>query len=94
MRLDDYDGAAAIAAGWADGLRPDPALTVSAWADNRRVPSPKRRRTSAIQLDRRSTWRQRKIDSFERGISGSCFQNGANAATIEFGSENHPRMSV
>jgi hypothetical protein len=33
MRLDDYDGAAAIVAAWADGLRPDPSLTVSAWAD-------------------------------------------------------------
>lgn len=41
MPLDDYDGAAAIAAAWADGLRPDPALTVSAWADRHRVLSPR-----------------------------------------------------
>ena len=41
MRLGDYDGAAAIAAAWADGLRPDPALTVSAWADKHRVLSPR-----------------------------------------------------
>jgi phage terminase large subunit GpA-like protein len=41
MRLDDYDGAAAIAAAWADGLRPDPSLTVSAWADRHRVLSPR-----------------------------------------------------
>ena len=33
MRLDDYDGAAAIAAAWADGLRPDPSLAFSLWAD-------------------------------------------------------------
>ena len=41
MRLDDYDGAAAIATAWADGLRPDPSLTVSAWADRHRVLSPR-----------------------------------------------------
>jgi phage terminase large subunit GpA-like protein len=41
MRLDDYDGAAATAAAWADGLRPDPSLTVSAWADKHRVLSPR-----------------------------------------------------
>ena len=41
MRLDDYDGAAAISAAWADGLRPDPSLTVSAWADRHRVLSPR-----------------------------------------------------
>jgi phage terminase large subunit GpA-like protein len=41
MQLDDYDGAAAIAAAWADGLRPDPSLTVSAWADRHRVLSPR-----------------------------------------------------
>ena len=41
MQLDDYDGASAIAAAWADGLRPDPTLTVSAWADRHRVLSPR-----------------------------------------------------
>jgi phage terminase large subunit GpA-like protein len=41
VRLDDYDGARAIAAAWADGLRPDPSLTVSAWADKHRVLSPR-----------------------------------------------------
>jgi phage terminase large subunit GpA-like protein len=41
MRLDDYDGASAIAAAWADGLRPDPTLSVSAWADRHRVLSPR-----------------------------------------------------
>jgi phage terminase large subunit GpA-like protein len=41
MQLDDYAGAAAIAAAWADGLRPDPSLTVSAWADKHRVLSPR-----------------------------------------------------
>jgi hypothetical protein len=30
LQLDDYDGAAAIAAAWADGLRPDRSLTVAA----------------------------------------------------------------
>jgi hypothetical protein len=41
MQLGDYDGAMAIAAAWVDGLRPDPSLTVSAWADRHRVMSPR-----------------------------------------------------
>jgi phage terminase large subunit GpA-like protein len=31
------DGLAAIERGWRDGLKPDPLLTVSAWADQHRV---------------------------------------------------------
>ena len=32
-----YDGAADIERAWRDGLRPDPLLTVSEWADRHRV---------------------------------------------------------
>ncbi|MGD9509702.1 MAG: phage terminase large subunit family protein [Geminicoccaceae bacterium] len=36
-----FDGAQDLAQAWGDGLRPDPALTVSAWADRHRVLSPR-----------------------------------------------------
>jgi hypothetical protein len=32
--MDDHDGADAIERAWRDGLKPDPLLTVSEWADN------------------------------------------------------------
>jgi len=35
--MDDYDGADAIERAWRDGLKPDPLLTVSEWADRCRV---------------------------------------------------------
>jgi phage terminase large subunit GpA-like protein len=35
--MDDHDGADAIEHAWRDGLRPDPLLTVSEWADRYRV---------------------------------------------------------
>jgi phage terminase large subunit GpA-like protein len=35
--MDDYDGADAIERAWRDGLKPDPLLTVSQWADRYRV---------------------------------------------------------
>jgi hypothetical protein len=35
--MDDYDGADAIERAWRDGLKPDPLLTVSEWADRYRV---------------------------------------------------------
>ena len=35
--MDDYDGAGAIERAWRDGLKPDPLLTVSEWADRYRV---------------------------------------------------------
>jgi phage terminase large subunit GpA-like protein len=35
--MDDHDGADAIERAWRDGLRPDPLLTVSEWADRYRV---------------------------------------------------------
>lgn len=35
--LDDFDGAAEIRAAWLAGLAPDPALTVSQWADRHRI---------------------------------------------------------
>jgi hypothetical protein len=35
--MDDYDGADAIEGAWRDGLKPDPLLTVSEWADRYRV---------------------------------------------------------
>ena len=35
------DGAAALAQAWAQGLRPEPALSVAAWADRHRVLSPR-----------------------------------------------------
>lgn len=39
--FDDYDGAFAIERAWREGLRPDPVLTVSEWADQHRVLSSK-----------------------------------------------------
>ena len=33
----DFDGAAEILAAWGDGMRPDPLLTVSEWADQHRM---------------------------------------------------------
>ena len=35
--MDDHDGAEAIERAWRDGLKPDPLLTVSEWADRYRV---------------------------------------------------------
>src|ERR671919_500322 len=35
--MDDYDGADAIERAWREGLKPDPLLTVSEWADRHRV---------------------------------------------------------
>ena len=35
--MDDHDGADAIERAWRDGLKPDPLLTVSEWADRHRV---------------------------------------------------------
>ena len=35
--MDDHDGADAIERTWRDGLKPDPLLTVSEWADRYRV---------------------------------------------------------
>ena len=35
--MEDYDGAEAIERAWRDGLKPDPLLTVSEWADRYRV---------------------------------------------------------
>jgi phage terminase large subunit GpA-like protein len=35
--MDDHDGADAIERAWRDGLKPDPLLTVSEWADHYRV---------------------------------------------------------
>ena len=35
--MDSYEGAEAIARAWRDGLKPDPLLTVSEWADRHRV---------------------------------------------------------
>jgi phage terminase large subunit GpA-like protein len=35
--MDDYDGADAIERAWREGLKPDPLLTVSEWADRYRV---------------------------------------------------------
>jgi phage terminase large subunit GpA-like protein len=35
--MDSYDGAEAIERAWRDGLKPDPLLTVSQWADQYRV---------------------------------------------------------
>jgi phage terminase large subunit GpA-like protein len=35
--MENYDGAAAIERAWRDGLKPDPLLTVSEWADRYRV---------------------------------------------------------
>ena len=35
--MDDHDGADAIERAWRDGLKPDPLLTVSEWADRYRV---------------------------------------------------------
>ena len=35
------EGDAAVLRAWAEGLRPDPALTVAAWADRHRVLSPR-----------------------------------------------------
>ena len=35
------DGSAALAQAWAQGLRPEPALSVAAWADRHRVLSPR-----------------------------------------------------
>jgi phage terminase large subunit GpA-like protein len=35
--MESYDGADAIERAWRDGLKPDPLLTVSEWADNYRV---------------------------------------------------------
>jgi phage terminase large subunit GpA-like protein len=35
--MDDHDGADAIERAWRDGLKPDPLLTVSQWADRYRV---------------------------------------------------------
>lgn len=37
MALDDYDGAEEIRRAWLAGLAPDPALTVSEWADRHRI---------------------------------------------------------
>ena len=36
-----FDGADALLRAWRDGLRPDPDLTVSAWADKHRILSPR-----------------------------------------------------
>ncbi len=36
-----FDGADILAGAWRDGLRPDPALTVSEWADQHRILSPR-----------------------------------------------------
>src|SRR5262245_39621922 len=36
-----FDGADELGQAWRDGLRPDPALTVSEWADRHRVLSPR-----------------------------------------------------
>ena len=33
--MDDHDGADAIERAWRDGLKPDPLLTVSEWADRK-----------------------------------------------------------
>jgi phage terminase large subunit GpA-like protein len=33
----DFDGADLILSAWADGMRPDPLLTVSEWADQHRI---------------------------------------------------------
>ena len=35
--MESYDGADAIDRAWRDGLKPDPLLTVSEWADRYRV---------------------------------------------------------
>jgi phage terminase large subunit GpA-like protein len=35
--MESYDGAEAIGRAWRDGLKPDPLLTVSEWADSYRV---------------------------------------------------------
>jgi phage terminase large subunit GpA-like protein len=35
--MDDHDGADEIERAWSDGLKPDPLLTVSEWADRYRV---------------------------------------------------------
>jgi hypothetical protein len=35
--MDDHEGADAIERAWRDGLKPDPLLTVSEWADRYRV---------------------------------------------------------
>jgi phage terminase large subunit GpA-like protein len=35
--MEIYDGADAIERAWRDGLKPDPLLTVSEWADRYRV---------------------------------------------------------
>jgi phage terminase large subunit GpA-like protein len=36
-----FDGAQELSQAWRDGLLPDPALTVSEWADRNRVLSPR-----------------------------------------------------
>lgn len=38
---DAFDGAAELLRAWCEGLRPDPDLTVSAWADAHRILSPR-----------------------------------------------------
>ena len=35
--MDDHDGAETVERAWRDGLKPDPLLTVSEWADRYRV---------------------------------------------------------
>jgi phage terminase large subunit GpA-like protein len=58
--MDDYDGADAIERAWREGLKPDPLLTVSEWADRYRVLSqrassePGRWRTERTPYLRRS----------------------------------------
>jgi phage terminase large subunit GpA-like protein len=60
--MDDHDGADAIEHAWLDGLKPDPLLTVSEWADQYRVLSqrassePGRWRTARTGCGRATTW--------------------------------------
>lgn len=84
----EYDGAAEIAQAWRDGIKPDPLLTVSQWADEHRMLSskasaePGRWRTSRTPYLREIMDALSPVSPLERIV----FMKGAQVGATESGS--------
>ncbi len=84
----EYDGAAEIAQAWRDGLKPDPLLTVSQWADEHRMLSSKASAEPGRWRTSRTPYLREIMDALSPGspLERVVFMKGAQVGATESGS--------
>ena len=91
MMVDDYEGALEIERAWREGLRPDPRLTVSEWAECYRMLSTKESAEPGRWRNARTPYLREIMDCLSPAPPGArvFLLTGAQGGGTELGIDEH-----